>query len=154
MEENVTPQPTPTKNYLYIIGVMGVLAILIGGYAFKNQVKTEKTITPVEQNMPATNSPVVEKEVISEVKYTTAGFSPVTLTVKKGTTVKFVNTSGQKMSVASDPHPSHTNYPEFDQFKSDAKGKDEYSFVFDKAGAWGYHDHFKASNKGTVVVTE
>ena len=147
MEENVTPQPTPTKNYLYIIGVMGVLAILIGGYAFKNQDKTEKTTLVAE-------SPVVEKVAIFEVKYTTAGFSPVTLTVKKGTTVKFVNTSGQKMSVASDPHPSHTNYPEFDQFKSDAKGKDEYSFVFDKAGAWGYHDHFKASNKGTVVVTE
>lgn len=96
----------------------------------------------------------MEKEVTVEVSYTSSGFSPTTVTIKKGATVKFINKSGNKMDVASNPHPTHTDYSGFDQWKSASKGKDEYSFTFEKVGTWGYHNHAKASDGGTVVVTE
>ena len=96
----------------------------------------------------------MEKEVIVEVDYTATGFSLATVTVKKGTTVKFINKSGGSMSVASNPHPIHTDYPGFDQYKSSQKGQNEYDFTFDKVGTWGYHNHLNASDGGTVIVTE
>lgn len=152
------------KNYL-VVGAVVVVLLLAGlGFAFKHQIKTmlmpqtqtsETSQAPQTSQTPAeNNSGVMEKEVIVEVDYTNSGFSPATITVKKGTTVKFVDKSGVPMSIASNPHPTHTDYPGFDQGKSDAKGKEDYSFTFDKVGTWGFHDHLRPSNGGTVVVTE
>ena len=90
----------------------------------------------------------------AEINYTDAGFSPATLTVKSGTTVKFINKTDGIMGVSSNPHPTHTDYPEFDQTKTEFKGKNEYSFTFIKVGVWGFHNHAKASDGGTVTVTE
>ncbi|MDO8594723.1 MAG: hypothetical protein Q7R93_04405 [bacterium] len=66
----------------------------------------------------------------------------------------FENKTGNRVSVASDVHPTHLLYPEFDQYKTDQRGKDEFRFTFDKVGTWGYHDHLNAGMVGTVVVTE
>ncbi len=153
-----------SKNYLIILGVAGVL--LLGGvaFAFKHQVKTllmpqgqgeqVKQVEQVGQVNQGEQVPQENKMEAVVVTYDPKGFSPTTLTVKKGTAVKFVNKSGSTMSVASNPHPTHTDYPGFDQFKSDARGKDEYSFTFTKVGSWGFHNHAKPSDGGTVVVTE
>ena len=88
------------------------------------------------------------------VMYDTEGFSPKTITMKKGVTVVFINKTGKRVSVASDEHPTHLLYPEFDQYKTDARGKDEFRFTFEKVGTWKYHDHLNATMGGTVVVTE
>ena len=135
------------KNYLVLGGV--VLVLLVGGlgYAFKHQIKTLL--------MP--EAPVMEKttmEKAAEVDYSATGFLPATITVKKGSTVKFVNKGTGPMSVASNPHPTHTDYPGFDQWKSEFKDKSEYDFTFDKAGTWGYHNHVNPTDVGTVVVTQ
>lgn len=153
------------KNYLIVAAVVALLLVAGAGYAFKHQIKTllmGQQQTPVETSTPAptsavpasTESGVTEKVAVVEVDYTATGFSPKTVTVKKGTTVKFVNQSGSPMDVASNPHPVHTDYPGFDQYKSDARGKDEYDFTFDKVGTWGYHNHLNSSDTGTVIVTE
>ncbi len=100
------------------------------------------------------------------VRYTASGFSPAAVTVKKGTTVTFVNESGGNMWVGADEHPTHTQYDgtsknehcfagapssvSFDQCASSAS----YSFTFMKTGTWGYHNHAGASDKGVIVVTE
>jgi len=87
------------------------------------------------------------------VTFTNSGFAPSPVTVKKGTMVAFVNDSNSSMWVASDPHPSHTGLPGLDQLKSVGKGG-SYEYQFTKAGTWGYHNHAKPEQKGTVVVTE
>ncbi len=99
------------------------------------------------------------------VTYTDSGFSPKTVSISVGDTVKFVNKSGKPMWVASASHPSHTVYdgtnlsahcaagatPSFDQCKSVAKGL-SYIFTFTKAGTWAYHNHSISSDFGSVVV--
>lgn len=87
-----------------------------------------------------------------KVELTDKGFVPNKVTVKKGTVVKFVNKTSGGMLVASDPHPTHTDYPEFDQSRSGFKGKSEYAFTFSKVGSWGFHDHLDPGMRGTVVV--
>lgn len=85
-----------------------------------------------------------------EVDLTDQGFSPATVTIKKGQAVHFVNKSSNQMWIASNPHPVHTDYPGFDELQA----ADTYDFTFNNAGTWGYHDHLSPTTKGTVVVTQ
>lgn len=87
-----------------------------------------------------------------QVNYTDQGFVPKTITIKRGETVRFMNqASTGYMWVGSDPHPSHTDYPGFDQKAVGQKG-DIYEFTFSNPGTWGYHNHLDPSMTGTVIV--
>lgn len=150
-----------SKSLTYFLLVAVVLIIGVVGVKAYNSQYSYGTMMPV-QATPAAAAPTVQTvqtvqmEPVQNpvVEKTDTGFSPATVTIKKGTTVKFINKTSAKMSVASDPHPTHTNYPEFDQYKSDAKGKTEYDFTFEKVGTWGYHNHINPSETGTIIVTE
>jgi len=99
------------------------------------------------------------------ITYDGKSFSPSSVTVKKGDTVKWVDSSGT-MWVATAPHPAHTGYDGTSRSTHCVPGYtgatpfDEcspgssFSFTFDKAGSWPYHDHLNPSAFGTVVVTE
>ena len=90
---------------------------------------------------------------VFEVIYDGAKFSPATLTIKQGDIVVFKNQSDGPFWPASAPHPSHTNYPEFDSKSAIAAGK-SFEFKFTKIGSWGYHDHLNSSAFGTIKVTQ
>jgi plastocyanin len=88
------------------------------------------------------------------------GFNPKEVTIKKGDSVEFINSAPQNCSPAdascnfwpaSDPHPTHTIYPEFDPREPLAPGE-SWVFIFKVQGDWGYHDHFKSRNRGIVHV--
>ena len=105
-----------------------------------------------KENKATTTDSQMESKKETRVTYNSQGFSPKTVTIKKGETVVFENKTGKNASVASDAHPTHLIYPEFDQYKTDQRGKDEFRFTFTKVGTWGYHDHLNASQGGTVIV--
>lgn len=88
---------------------------------------------------------------MAQVRYTDEGFLPKTIEVTAGTMVEFVNESDTQMWVASDTHPSHERLPTFDQFNGTAPGT-SYNYLFDKPGAWSYHDHLNPEDEGTVIV--
>ncbi len=162
------------KNTLYVLlGVLGLIIIVggIGVYKFRRQIRALISGTPKVEEQAATPAPAapvaptpspaatgstpagtVSSQM--EVDYAANGFTPASITVKKGTMVKFVNKTSGPMSVASNPHPTHTDYPGFDQGKSNFQGTNEYDFTFTKTGTWGYHNHLQASDGGTVIVTE
>ncbi|MBI3572638.1 MAG: cupredoxin domain-containing protein [Candidatus Kerfeldbacteria bacterium] len=88
------------------------------------------------------------------VTITASGVDPQVLTVKKGTTVTFVNNDAALHRLASNPHPADTDLPGFD---GTIPPNDRYTFTFTKVGRWGYHDHLDALNptfQGTIVVQE
>ena len=160
-----------TKKWL--IGVIVILAVLWVAYLLMTNnseapVNTdEDTVVgdinnDVNSNMPVPGTNTTDTEVSDgeanqdqttkrTVNYNDAGFTPGTLTVELGDTVTFTNNSSHGMWVASASHPTHEVYSAFDQLKSVSKGG-EYSFVFDKAGEWKYHNHSRASDFGTVIV--
>lgn len=90
---------------------------------------------------------------------TAGGFLPAALTVKVGTIVTFQNKSSNPSWPASAIHPTHALYPTtggcigstFDACKGIPPGE-SWSFKFDKAGNWKYHDHLNPAKWGTVVV--
>lgn len=95
------------------------------------------------------------------VYYGANGFSTSSITFKipVGAAVEFFNKSNEDMWVASNPHPTHSSYPTtggciastFDSCRGIPPGG-SWSFVFDVAGTWGYHNHLNPGHKGTVVV--
>lgn len=139
---------------------------------YKQAIAENKSIKVVTKAKPkATLSPEELKETtsyyankmksapevpVAVIKYIEgSGFSPSSLTVKEGTKVVFLETSASleasnsnTMWVGSDPHPTHTAHPEFDQLKSG----NEFSFTFTKKGTWGFHNHLRPNARGTVTV--
>lgn len=79
------------------------------------------------------------------------GFNPQQVEIQKGETVVFENEDKEDHWPASNTHPTHQLYPEFDPKKPINPGK-SWEFKFDKPGSWGFHDHLNPNNKGTMLV--
>lgn len=87
------------------------------------------------------------------IKMGTDSYEPQNFTIKKGTTVTFVNEADSLRWPASDLHPSHLIYSEFDPKEPVAKGS-SWQFTFNQVGEWGYHDHLAPYITGMITVTE
>jgi plastocyanin len=177
---NIIKQNNMSNKALYII--VAVLILLgIGLYVYNTREtqapeventqsstapsnETTDNSTPATNTSPQTTPPTSptggtfsgEGDIMGkvyEVKYDGTAFSPKTLTVKVGDTVVFKNNSTSAFWPASAPHPTHTNYPEFDPKKAIAAGS-SWSFVFAKVGTWPYHNHLNATQFGTITVTQ
>jgi plastocyanin len=79
------------------------------------------------------------------------GFLPTEITIQKGETVKFTTTRDKHFWPASNIHPIHEIYPEFDP-REPISPKDSWSFRFDAIGQWKYHDHLAPYYTGTIIV--
>jgi len=99
------------------------------------------------------------------IAITSSGYSPSTLTINKGDTVTFVNQGSSSNWPASNVHPTHTSYPGSSIQKCGSsqesnifdachglRGGESYSFTFNDAGSWRYHDHLHPTSGGTIVV--
>jgi plastocyanin len=89
--------------------------------------------------------------VTHTVTYNDSGFSPRVLYVRAGDSVAFFNDSSGSMWVASDPHPTHTDLPGFDELGSIGHGA-SWAYRFTAPGTWGYHNHASSTQTGTIVV--
>lgn len=101
------------------------------------------------------------------VVLTNNGYSPNILQVEVGDTIVFKNESSSAMWPATAIHPTHTVYPGsdiekcggseasilFDACSSYDPGS-SWSFQFNKAGSWKYHNHLNPVFTGTIVVKE
>jgi len=124
------------KSYLAGLIIIGLL-VLAGWFLTTRQ-------TSPTANTTAASATVEMKE---------NSFEPETLTVKKGTTVEFKNMDKVARWPASNLHPTHQIYPQFDVRKPVEKGQ-SWQFTFDKAGEWKYHDHLIPSIRGTIRIGE
>lgn len=118
-----------------------------------NQPSPQPSPQPTPQPQPAPQPPPPPPSGPVEISMTDSGFSPATLTVKKGSTVVFKNNSTKARWPASAPHPTHTDYPGFDP-KGPLAAGESWSFKFDQVGIWKYHDHLQPTLFGSVTVTE
>lgn len=158
----------------WIAVIVGILIIAAGAWWFTSanpSAGVGEAMIPAQQDTTSDTGAQVGVDVnvntapmTATVTYNGSTFSPQEVTIKKGGTVTWKNTSGGSMWVASAQHPAHTVYsgtsrtehcPDtsgtaFDQ----CVGGGDYSFTFSKAGTWGYHDHLNPSAFGKIVVVE
>lgn len=142
----------------WLIVAVVVVIVVGGGYFLMKGSSTTQTpqLQPTQTNpspseaMKEEASPSAMQAEGNSVTLTATGYSPASLTVKVGTTVTWTNKSGEAATVNSDPHPTHTDYPPLN-LGSFADGATK-SLKFDKAGTYGYHNHFNPSERGTIIV--
>lgn len=79
------------------------------------------------------------------------GFSPNEVTVRQGGVVTFVTDRSKPFWPASDIHPSHTIYSEFDP-RRPLQPDESWDFKFDHIGTWGFHDHIRSYYVGKINV--
>lgn len=87
------------------------------------------------------------------IRMTENGFEPKELTAVEGDEVLFINNDDVDRWPASNFHPSHTIYPEFDSLTGIKPGE-SWKMKFEKAGTWRMHDHLIPHMTGTIVVLE
>lgn len=167
----------------YVIVIIVVLLVLAGAIIYfrggSNQEANEyATRTPSAAGTPmsspsststpsssASSTPNPGSGLRTMKKYTItatdSGYSPSTITIKAGDTVIFKNGSSQPVWTASAVHPTHRAYPTtggclgstFDACRGIPPGQ-SWSFKFDIAGSWKYHNHLNPSETGTIVIQQ
>lgn len=125
------------------------------------------------RNIQKEENTMMEKDIMMEspsgvvIRYTNDGYEPSSLTIKKGMTVTFKNGSPRDTWPASAQHPTHRAYPGsdigkcgtsqergiFDACRAIPPGS-EWSFRFDHAGKWFYHNHLMPNKFGSITVEE
>lgn len=84
---------------------------------------------------------------------TDTGFEPDRVRISKGTRVLFSSERPNQFWPASNAHPAHDIYAEFDP-KRPLRPGESWSFVFEKSGDWGFHDHIRSYFSGVIYVEE
>lgn len=117
-------------------------------------IKSPSEAVPTAQAVPRTTD---EPTKNTTIMYTDAGFNRPNISIPQGSSVTFLNQRPQRpMWVASNDHPEHLLYPEFDQGKAlgyEPLPKDNaFTFTFTKKGRWMYHDHYDAALQGVINV--
>ena len=124
-----------------LVPIILLSVVVIGGlfYLFTNSKK-----------IPSDAPRSVSSEVKHDVTLDRNGYSPKTITIKKGEKVMWINHSGQEATVNSDPHPTHNFHRVLNlgQFPDGSS----VQAVFGETGTFTYHNHFIPSQTGTVIV--
>lgn len=137
------------KKFKYPI-LFSCLALgLLAAVAYSIYASPPAVLKAVAPTAAANPGAVMDYQII----YTNQGYSPSSLQVPLGARVSFVNNSDIPMWTASDPHPTHTDYPAFDAKADFLKGQ-SYTFVFTKTGTFGYHNHERSIDRGIIRVTD
>ncbi len=97
--------------------------------------------------------PSVGEHGVHRVELRENGFYPKELTIAKGDIVQFTTTRDKPFWPASNLHPTHTIYSEFDPREPIEPGR-SWSFRFDRVGRWQYHDHLFANYTGKITVVD
>lgn len=147
-------------NKKVLISVVGLTVLIVLGFAVYSITRPSESPETVE-SVPAarsdsTDAPqATDSELTTEIvtiTYTDQGFSPSSLTVKAGATIRVVNNASDALEFSSDNHPTHLNNLELnmDVLNTGETG----TFTVTKTGEYGFHDHLNASNEGILTVTE
>jgi plastocyanin len=88
----------------------------------------------------------------ADVNITSKGFVPATVSIKVGQGVAWTNADViPHFVIADNPTPLTATEPLPNSGKA-LGPTDSYSYVFNQAGTYGYHDSLSPNFKGTVVV--
>jgi len=135
------------KKIIAVVILASIVAVAAIGAYYALQKKQPATPRAVQTGQ---NQDVMGAQVIT---LTENGYEPSEVSIRKGETVTFKNTTGKLFWPASNLHPSHGIYPEFDPAEPiPADGM--WSFTFEKSGEWKFHDHLAPYFTGVITVSE
>lgn len=158
-------------RYLAWLGALLTLVAVVFAYevTFRSLHVRPATSTDVESapllpttfptNIPApapTDYTDAQKGFQYLVSYTMAGFSPPSLSVNKGETVRFTNNAPTAVRIVAEsgssyPGSSDCGTSALDSCKEIAHGE-YWEFTFNDTGTWTYVNPLDTSKRGTITV--
>lgn len=126
---------------LIVVFVGGVVWWIVSNH-------NDSSLEPATQQQEV-NASGVEHSIV----LTKEGYVPETVTIQQGDTVVFKNETGKPFWPASNLHPSHRDYPEFDP-REPILADETWAFTFREVGEWRFHDHLAPYFNGVIIVEE
>lgn len=146
MDNQHTNSSQPSKMNKLIVGVGLILVLALSALGTYLVVHSNK------KTSSSGNSTTTKNIVDAQVNITSHGFIPASISIKVNQAVTWTNTDNAPHLVASDPYPTDNGLAGFNS-KQKLILHDNYSFIFDKAGIYNYHDDLNPYTiKGTVIV--
>lgn len=145
-----------TKAIIAIIFVIVVAGAAIWALSREDKKDADTSTPNTSQNTnqqaetPNQTNEESPASVASTITYTNDGFQVSNDTIKAGDTVKVVNNSDQTLDFSSDPHPVHTDNSELNA--GDIAPGESKTFMIEKKGKWGFHNHLQSSHHGEITV--
>ena len=151
MKKNTRSDEKSKKAVVAVLIALAVVATIIAAVvAFTTNQSAEKKVASEASGTVSTEASNSAES--AKITFTDEGFSPTTLTVKKGTKVTVENKSSNELEFSSNNHPSHTDDPELNM--SILQPGESGSFTPNTVGTHGFHDHIDDSKTGTIIVTD
>jgi len=100
---------------------------------------------------PPSNTP----DAATTITITRNGATPRTLTVPRGSQITFINQDTTVHQMYSDPHPEHTDCPEFDSVGQLSPGSSRQTANLVAPRTCNFHDHlnfFNTTLRGSIVI--
>ena len=153
---NTNTSPTNVNKNKFVVGGLFIGILLLIGAIFLFGMKKQAGPGPASGPTPTIVLQSVESidqelDVAVKIDLTSTGFFPKVVTVKKGARVIWYNKSGANGSVNSDDHPTHLLYPPLN-FVGFFIPDTSVQAIFEEPGTFGYHNHLKPEQTGTLIV--
>lgn len=132
--------------------IVSLAALVLTGavvYGVFAMTRADRPSSPI-QNPPSVQV-VDESTIVAEIRMKDKAYQPATLTIKQGQAIRFLNDDTLSYWPASNIHPTHEIYSEFDP-KRALQPKEEWVFRFDRVGSWRMHDHLYPFIKGVITA--
>lgn len=140
----------PRFGTFHSAGFMLLIFCAVIATGCNKQTTDQPSSIPLDAALPTPKNQPTKAAVVT-IDLTESGFSPQTVTIKQGDVVKFTTNRTQSFWPASDLHPTHLIYSEFDP-QVPIRPDQSWSFQFDKVGPWKFHDHLSPNYRGVIAV--
>lgn len=129
------------KNIIYVIVALVLIAGGIFGY------RAIYKSSPIKYNTPSSSAasptPTTTQKTANQVSISNFAFTPSTLTVSAGTTVRFTNNDSVTHDIVANNNSFNSGHL--------APGS-SFTHTFTQAGTYQYHCSIHPTMRGTIVV--
>ena len=166
MENSTTKETKVMWGIVAVIVIVGLVLISTKSgkenpseIASEGLSKTEVASTTVTSGMKSSTSTKTNLKTVvptkprgNVVRYTSAGFSPFILEVKRGESVEFINESDKAMVIRANDRNPESFYPGFSQESGPLGKGGKFYFAFTQTGAWSYYNLNGNKEEGVILV--
>jgi len=131
--------------------VVVLVAVVLAAATYTFFMKENQGAQSGEVLEPTSGELALETGVTHNMVLGPDGYEPRNIDIAVGDKIVFSTTEDNPYWPASNVHPTHRIYSEFDP-KEPVKPEDTWEFVFTKEGEWRYHDHLAPFYTGVITV--
>jgi plastocyanin len=131
-----------------------IIIIVAGGALFVLKGGSSEILTGEEtESKSSEDSQDISNEIsiVHKMSLGEDGYEPRDITISAGDSIEFSTTGDKPYWPASNVHPTHRIYPDFDP-KEPIQPGNKWQFTFGREGEWRYHDHLAPFHTGVITV--